>query len=124
MSDNLTLPIKLVVNVDVDYQHQLLGRDNFRRLLIIGSSPNARETLTGIYSTPEAVKADYGVEANEYKIAKKYFSQVPRPRDVMIATVGGSAKAPSYINISEAMGEGVPIGSVIGEGVPIDGGWE
>lgn len=86
-----TLPVYMLVNVNVAYQPPLLQPDVFGRGLIIGSSPNGRmapNQLYGIYSSIDAVKADYGVEANEYLIAKRYFEQVPRPKDVMIATVG------------------------------------
>ena len=91
MAGNLTLPINMLVNVDTEYQAKLLSRDAFNRLCIIGSTTNSRGTPHGIYTTLEGVKADYGVEANEYKVAQKYFAQKPRPRDVMIATVVGIA---------------------------------
>lgn len=86
-----TLPVSMLVNVNVAYQPPLLQPDVFGRGLIIGSSSNARvapNELYGIYSSIDAVKADYGVEAPEYKIAKRYFAQIPRPKDVMITTLG------------------------------------
>lgn len=99
MSDSLTLPINMLVNVDIEYQAKLLSRDSFNRLCIVGSSPNSRNTPSGIYTSTEGVKKDYGVEANEYKIAKAYFSQNPKPRDLMITSSSGSARKGSYFNI-------------------------
>lgn len=89
MAGSLTLPINMLVNVNIDYQAKLLSRDAFNRLCIIGSTTNSRGTPSGIYTSVDGVKLDYGVEAKEYKLAKKYFAQNPRPRDVMIATVVG-----------------------------------
>lgn len=87
MAGNLTLPIKMLVNVNIEYQARLLGRDAFNRPCIIGSSANSRDTLSGIYTNADGVKEHYGVEAAEYKIAKLYFAQNPKPRDLMIATI-------------------------------------
>lgn len=88
MAGSLTLPINMLVNVSIEYQPKLLSRDAFNRLLIVGATvPNARGTDSGIYTTLDGVKLDYGVEAAEYKIAQKYFAQNPKPRDLMIATV-------------------------------------
>lgn len=87
MAGSLTLPINMLVNASIEYQAKLLSRDAFNRLLIVGSTVNARATASGIYTSIEGVKIDYGVEAPEYKIAQKYFAQNPKPRDLMIATV-------------------------------------
>lgn len=87
MAGSLTLPINMLVNVSIEYQAKLLSRDAFNRLLIVGSTVNSRTTDTGIYNSLDGVKLDYGVEADEYKIAQKYFAQNPKPRDLMIATV-------------------------------------
>lgn len=88
MAGSLTLPINMLVNVSIEYQPKLLSRDAFNRLLIVGATtPTGRETDTGIYTSIDGVKLDYGVEAPEYKIAQKYFAQNPKPRDLMIATV-------------------------------------
>lgn len=84
---DLILPLNMLIRVNIEYQAQLLGRDSFNRLLIVGDTVNAREAPTGIYTTADAVKEDYGVDAPEYLIAKNYFQQIPRPRDVMIGTV-------------------------------------
>lgn len=86
-----TLPVSMLVNVSVGYQPPLMRPDAFGRGLIIGSSPNGRQAPNekyGIYSSIDAVQADYGVEAQEYLIAKRYFEQLPKPKDVMIYTVG------------------------------------
>mgnify|MGYP002652877500 CR=1 FL=1 len=88
-----TMPISMLINVNLSYQAPLLQPVNFGRALIIGSSENDRDAaneLFGIYNTIDAVKADYGVEAPEYAIAKRYFQQNPRPKDIMIATIARS----------------------------------
>ena len=87
---NFTLPISLMTNVEIGYQPPLLSGDAFGRGLIVGNSQNNRAApnqLYGIYTTLDAVKADYNEQASEYQIAKQYFAQSPRPKDVMIATV-------------------------------------
>lgn len=87
MAGNLTLPINMLVNVSIEYQANLLSRDAFNRLCIIGSGVNTRGTPVGIYTTLAGVKLDYADTTNEYKVAQKYFAQNPKPRDVMIVTV-------------------------------------
>jgi hypothetical protein len=94
----MTLPIQTVVSVGATTTPPLLGTDPFGRGLIIGSSANARvapNVLYGIYHSTEGVKADYGLEAPEYKIAKRYFAQIPTPKSVMIATVDAAAAVPT-----------------------------
>lgn len=87
-----TLPISMLVNVNLAYQAPLKQPVQFGRALIIGSTVNARgeDSLYGIYNNIDGVKADYGVEAPEYLIAQNYFRQIPRPKDIMIATIAGS----------------------------------
>ena len=94
MAGNLTLPINMLVNVSIEYQAKLLSRDAFNRMCIIGSTVNTRTTPYGIYTTLAGVGLDYAETANEYKIAKKYFAQNPKPRDVLIATVATITAAP------------------------------
>ncbi|MCH7305624.1 DUF3383 domain-containing protein [Acinetobacter sp. NIPH 1869] len=86
-----TLPVSTLVNVNLAYQAPLLQPVQFGRALIIGTSGNGRgeNSLYGIYNNIDAVKADYGMEAPEYEIARRYFQQIPRPKDIMIATVAG-----------------------------------
>lgn len=87
MAGNLTLPIEMLVNVDVDYQPSFLSKENFNRLCVIGSSANTRGTDTGVYASLDGVAQHYDETTAEYKIAKNLFSQIPRPRNIMIATV-------------------------------------
>lgn len=94
MAGNLTLPINMLVNVSIEYQAKLLSRDAFNRLAIIGSGVNTRGTPHGIYTTLAGVGLDYAETTNEYKLAKKYFAQNPKPRDVLIATVAAITAAP------------------------------
>ena len=84
-----TLAISNLTHVEVGYQPPLLAGDAFARGLIIGTTQNARiapNQLYGIYSSLDAVKADYSDQAPEYRIAQQYFAQIPRPKDLMIAT--------------------------------------
>jgi len=98
----MTLPIQLVVGANILLNPPLLGTDPFGRGLVIGSSTNARTApneLFGIYRSPEAVKEDYGVEAPEYRIALRYFAQIPRPKSLMIATVALIPSPPPPIGV-------------------------
>ena len=81
-----TLPISLAVQVALGLQPTLQQRVNFGRGLIIGASTNTRGTSHGIYKNLDGVKQHYAINTHEYLAAKKYFAQVPRPKDVMIAT--------------------------------------
>lgn len=82
----MMLPISLAVRVALGLQPTLLQRVNFGRGLIVGSSTNTRNTSHGIYKNLDGVKEHYAINTPEYLAAKKYFAQVPRPKDVMIAT--------------------------------------
>lgn len=81
-----TLPISLAVRVALGLQPTLLQRVNFGRGLIVGASTNSRGTPQGIYKNLNGVKEHYAINTPEYLAAQKYFAQVPRPKDVMIAT--------------------------------------
>lgn len=85
-----TLPITLAVRVALGQQVQALALTPFGRGLIVGSSTNTRPgaAVTGIYTSITAVGEHYGSTTPEYEAAARYFAQVPRPRDLMIATVG------------------------------------
>ena len=87
MAGELTLPLDMLITVNLDYQPKLLSLDSMNRLLIIGSSVSASTEDRNVYTTLSAVQADFGVEAPEYLIAKSYFLQIPKPKDLMIATV-------------------------------------
>lgn len=87
MVANTNLPMKMPINVSVDYQPVLLDRDVINRLCIVGDSVNTRGTNYGTYSSLAGVSEHYGDDTSEYKIAARLFSQVPRPKSVTIATV-------------------------------------
>lgn len=89
MATNLTLPIKMLINVGIDYTPNILRRDLFNRLCIVGSGTNTRGTPYGVYSNLKGVEQHYAADTNEYKIASRLFNQIPRPTSVMIATVEG-----------------------------------
>jgi hypothetical protein len=118
----MTLPISLVVGADILLAPPLLGTDPFGRGLIVGSSPNARTApneLYAIYRSIEAVKTDYGVEAPEYRIAKRYFAQIPRPKSLMIATVTPTNSAASIVLYSEDSGSLDDLQPAIGDTLTI-----
>ena len=89
MQNKMTLPLRSFISVEAGFQSQLLSRSEFGRLCIIGSSANGRGTPYGVYSDINQVIADYGMEASEYYVAKRYFLQSERPNPLMIATVTG-----------------------------------
>ena len=89
MQNKMTLPLRSFIGVEVGYKAQLLSRNEFGRLCIIGSSANGRGTAYGIYDDIKQVIADYGMEASEYHAARRYFAQSERPNPLMIATVTG-----------------------------------
>lgn len=89
MQNNISLPLRSFIGVEVGSKSQLLNRKEFGWLCIIGSSANGRGTPYGIYDDIKQVIADYGMEASEYYAAKRYFAQSERPNPLMIATVSG-----------------------------------
>lgn len=89
MQNNISLPLRSFIGVEVGYRAQLLNRNEFGRLCIIGSSANGRGTPYGLYTDITQVIAHYGMEASEYHAAKRYFAQSERPNPLMIATVTG-----------------------------------
>lgn len=95
MAGTKTLPIRMLINVNIDSQPNLLSGDNFNRLCIIGSSTNTRGTSNGIYYSLDGVAEHYATTTNEYKLASKLFAQSPKPRNVMIATVEGIVYPPA-----------------------------
>lgn len=95
MATNITLPISMLVNVGVDYTPNILRRDLFNRLCIVGSSENTRGTDIGVYYNMAGVEADYEASTNEHKIATRLFNQIPRPTSLMIATVEGIVFPPA-----------------------------
>lgn len=75
MNDKISLPLSFLINTEVA-EEELLKRNQLQRLLVIGKSDNARGSPYGVYKTVDEVKAHYGVEASEYRIASHYFNQV------------------------------------------------
>ena len=75
MLNNKSLPLKLLINAAIQSRDELLNNRSFNRLCIVGKSPNGREAKSGIYTSLSSVVADYGYEAGEYRLAKRYFEQ-------------------------------------------------
>lgn len=80
-----SLPLKLLINTNIDDGGGLLSGDNFSRLCIIGKSENGRGSLFGVYKSIDEVMAHYGVEASEYKTALRFFEQ-NKNGELVIAT--------------------------------------
>ncbi|EIE3087884.1 DUF3383 domain-containing protein [Salmonella enterica] len=79
------LPVSNVVNVDVIIGPRAATGRNFGSLLILGSSAviPVSERIR-LYSSPEDIGTDFGVDSPEYEAATVYFSQSPRPKEVYV----------------------------------------
>ncbi|EIT1501251.1 DUF3383 family protein, partial [Salmonella enterica] len=79
------LPVSNVVNVDVIIGPRAATGRNFGSLLILGSSTviPVSERIR-LYSSPEDIGTDFGVDSQEYEAATVYFSQSPRPKEVYV----------------------------------------
>lgn len=75
MLNNKSLPLSLLINAAIKSRDELLTTKSFNRLCIVGKSPNGREAPFGIYTSLGGVVADYGYEAGEYRLARRYFEQ-------------------------------------------------
>ncbi|HDV3818619.1 TPA: DUF3383 domain-containing protein [Escherichia coli] len=79
------LPVSNVVNVDVIIGPRAATGRNFGSLLILGSSTviPVSERIR-LYSSPEDIGSDFGVDSPEYEAATVYFSQSPKPQQVYV----------------------------------------
>ncbi|EKR1609372.1 DUF3383 domain-containing protein [Salmonella enterica subsp. enterica serovar Muenchen] len=79
------LPVSNVVNVDVIIGPRAATGRNFGSLLILGSSTviPVSERIR-LYSSPEDIGTDFGVDSPEYEAATVYLSQSPRPKEVYV----------------------------------------
>lgn len=79
------LPVSNVVNVDVIIGPRAATGRNFGSLLILGSSTviPVSERIR-LYSSPEDIGTDFGVDSQEYEAATVYFSQSPKPQQVYV----------------------------------------
>ncbi|EID9932634.1 DUF3383 domain-containing protein [Salmonella enterica] len=79
------LPVSNVVNVDVIIGPRAATGRNFGSLLILGSSTviPVSERIR-LYSAPEDIGDDFGVDSPEYEAATVYFSQSPKPQQVYV----------------------------------------
>lgn len=80
------LSVNRVVNVDIFMSPLATPRRNFGVLCVAGDS----DVITGLerirtYTSPDAIAADFGMGAPEYKAAELYFSQKPKPKVMMVA---------------------------------------
>lgn len=82
---SMTLPVDRVVKVSVTLAPLAAPRRNFGTLLLLGDSLaiDQAERLR-VYAGIDAVAADFGAEAPEYKAAELYFGQSPRPSTLAI----------------------------------------
>lgn len=87
---NVSLPISRLVNVAVNLTPAGAQSQSLSALLILGDSPiiDPVERIRE-YSSLDAVVADFGINAPEYKTAALWFEQVPQP---VVLKVGRWAK--------------------------------
>ncbi|EOV0985527.1 DUF3383 family protein [Edwardsiella piscicida] len=79
------LPLNRVTNVTVTLSARAAQGRNFGSMLILGDSniiPIAERLR--LYSSPDDIGDDFGVESEEYKAAVVWFSQSPRPTQVFV----------------------------------------
>ncbi|ELM3736983.1 DUF3383 family protein [Edwardsiella piscicida] len=79
------LPLNRVTNVTVTLSARAAQGRNFGSMLILGDSniiPIAERLR--LYSSPDDIGDDFGVESEEYKAAVIWFSQSPRPTQVFV----------------------------------------
>lgn len=89
-----TLPVQSVVNVQVIMSPKAAATRNFGSLLIMGDSNvvDVGERLR-LYSTIDAVAADFGLSAPEYLAASLYFGQSPQPSVLYVGRWARTATA-------------------------------
>lgn len=90
----LGLPVSNIVNVQVVMSPKAAQTRNFGSLLILGDSAviDTNERLR-LYNTLDAVAADFGTSAPEYKAAALYFGQTPQPSTLYIGKWARTATA-------------------------------
>ncbi|WP_445435638.1 DUF3383 family protein [Citrobacter amalonaticus] len=79
------LPLNRVTNVTVTLSARAAQGRNFGSMLILGNStviPIAERLR--LYSAPDDIGDDFGVDSEEYKAAVIWFSQSPRPTQVYV----------------------------------------
>jgi len=82
----MTLPVSGVVNVSISLAALAAGPRSFGTLLILGTTSGVIDKIERMrqYSNIAEVGEDYGVDDPEFKAAKAYFGQSPKPRTVYI----------------------------------------
>ncbi|HBD3031005.1 TPA: DUF3383 family protein [Citrobacter koseri] len=79
------LPLNRVTNVTVTLSARAAQGRNFGSMLILGNStviPIAERLR--LYSAPDDIGDDFGVDSEEYKAAVIWFSQSPRPTQIYV----------------------------------------
>ncbi|MBJ9018203.1 DUF3383 family protein, partial [Citrobacter farmeri] len=79
------LPLNRVTNVTVTLSARAAQGRNFGSMLLLGNSnviPIAERLR--LYSAPDDIGDDFGVDSEEYKAAVIWFSQSPRPTQVYV----------------------------------------
>jgi hypothetical protein len=85
MAQSIGLPVSRLIRVTVDLTPLPVAVANFNTQLVIGDS-NVLDTVERLrsYDTLNAVAADFGTTAPEYKAATLYFGQSPQPDTLFI----------------------------------------
>lgn len=95
----MTLPVSNVVNVSISLAALAAGPRSFGTLLVLGTTAGVIDKIERMrsYSSITEVGEDYGVDDPEYKAAKVYFGQSPKPRTVYIGFWDKANAAPEKI---------------------------
>lgn len=82
----MALSINDLVNVTVSYDGRKVVNRGYGSLLIVGTSDvlNGGEQIRK-YNDLTTIAQEFGVDSNEYKASKLYFSQEPQPKELYIA---------------------------------------
>lgn len=94
----MTLSTNRVVNVAIALSPKAAQKRGFGTLCILGDSAilNANEVIR-VYNSADEVSSDFGVDAPEYIASTAYFSQVPKPKELVVARWRNSATGAALV---------------------------
>jgi len=82
-----SLPLSLVVNVQLNVPPLAPTRRNFGMLMLLTPEVapfNEQSTMYLLYSTLDAIGADFGMQSQTYSAASPFFAQTPRPPSLAV----------------------------------------
>lgn len=103
---DITLPISRLINVDVVLTPQAAQAQDLSTLLVLGNSDviNTFERIR-TYTSLDAVAADFGTTAPEYKCAVLWFEQAPQPTALKIGRWAKTATSGLLVGASLSVAE-------------------